>query len=354
MTRFLHRGSRKAGETPGTPTYVGRERDADVTISRFEYDEKSVHRERLDAPEASFSSLESGRVSWINVDGVHDAEKIDRLGGGFGLHPLLVEDIVHTGQRPKVDDYDSHLFIVLRMLRWNAETEEIDDEQVSVVLGSSWVLSFQEREGDVFDPIRDRLTSNRGRIRKFGPDYLAYALIDAVVDHYFSILEILGDRIDALGEEMTINPRREDLETIRHLKRELLFMRKSVWPLREVLGSLQRDESRLFGESASPYLRDLYDHTIQIIDTVETFRDMVSGLMDVYLSSISNRMNEVMKVLTIIATIFIPLSFVAGLYGMNFDFMPELKWRYGYFGALGLMLAVGAGMLLYFRRKRWL
>ncbi len=354
MPRFTHRGSEKAGQAPGTPVYVGKDREAPVTVSRFDYDEEGVHRETLDSPEAALVSRTSTRRSWINVDGVHEAEIIHRLGEGFGLHPLVIEDILHTGQRPKAEDYGSHLFIVLRMLRWDAELEEIGEEQVGLVLGPSWVLTFQERAGDVFDPIRERLLSDRGRVRKLGCDYLAYALIDAVVDHYFSILETLGDRIEALGEDMTENPKREDLDSIRHMKRELLFMRKSVWPLREVLGSIQRDESELVKEATRPYLRDVYDHTIQIIDTVETFRDMVSGLMDLYLSSISNRMNEVMKVLTIIATIFIPLSFVAGLYGMNFLFMPELQWRYGYFAILGVMLAIGGGMLMYFRRRKWL
>jgi len=354
MARFIRTGSKKAGQVPGTAVYVGEKRADEVLVSRFEYDESDVRQDRLASVEECLPSHESSQISWINVDGVHDVEKIQRIGEGFNLHPLIIEDIVHTGQRPKVEEYDSILFIILRMLRWSEKSEQIDDEQVSVVLGPSWVVSFQERAGDVFDPIRERIQSNRGRIRKLSSDYLAYALIDAVVDHYFSILETLGDRIEALGEEMAENPKREDVQSIRHLKRELLFMRKSVWPLREVLGSIQRDESDLVRESTRPYLRDVYDHTIQIIDTVETFRDMVSGLMDLYLSSISNRMNEVMKVLTIIATIFIPLSFVAGLYGMNFAFMPELQWRYGYFAALGLMFAMGGGMLYYFRRRRWL
>jgi magnesium transporter len=330
MGRFFHKGSQKVGQIPGTPVYVGQEREARVTVTRFEYDEADLSRDMLTAPEEALPSLKSATTSWINVDGVHDVEQIQQIGAGFGLHSLVIEDIVHTGQRPKVEDYESHLFVVLRMLRWSEETEQIDDEQVSLVLGPTWVLSFQEREGDVFDPVRERLVSNRGHIRKRRADYLAYALIDAVVDHYFSILETLGERIESLGEEMTENPKREDLQAIRHLKREL------------VEGSTR------------PYLRDVYDHTIQIIDTVETFRDMVSGLMDVYLSSISNRMNEVMKVLTIIATIFIPLSFVAGLYGMNFAFMPELQWRFGYFAILGVMFMIGVGMLFYFRRRKWL
>ena len=354
MARFTRRGSQKAGETPGTVTYVGEAREADVVISRFEYDEEDVSRDILSSPDAASSARTTGKVSWINVDGVHDIEKIQSVGEGFDLHPLVIEDIAHTGQRPKIEEYGSSLFIVLRMLRWNDEADEIDDEQVSLVLGPSWVLSFQEREGDVFEPIRGRLLSNRGRIRRLGADYLVYSLIDAVVDHYFAVLEILGERVEDLGEDMTENPKHGDLDAIRHLKRELLFMRKSIWPLREVLAGIQREESDLVGEATSPYLRDVYDHTIQIIDTVETLRDMVSGLMDLYLSSVSNRMNEVMKVLTIIATIFIPLSFIAGLYGMNFDFMPELHWKYGYFAVLGVMLAAGVGMLLFFRRRRWL
>ena len=354
MARFIRRGSHKVGQMPGTPVYVGERREAEVTVSRFEYDASEIRQDVLDPAEKAVAPIDATKSAWINVDGVHDVDRIQTFRDGFDLHPLIVEDIVHTGQRPKAEIYDSQLFVVLRMLRWSQEAGQIDDEQVSLVLGPSWVLSFQERQGDVFDPLRERLLSNRGRIRKQGPDYLAYALIDAVVDHYFSILETLGDRIESLGEEMTENPKREDLQTIRHLKRELLFMRKSVWPLREVLSGLQRDESELIQESTRPYLRDVYDHTIQIIDTVETFRDMVSGLMDVYLSSISNRMNEVMKVLTIIATIFIPLSFVAGLYGMNFAFMPELQWRFGYFAVLGVMFAIGVGMLLYFKRKKWL
>lgn len=354
MARFIHRSAKKIGQTPGTPVYVGAVKEDAVSIETLEYDASDVARKQGVSPDDCRIARDSGTQWWINVDGVHAVDTVQQMGDIFDLHPLAVEDIVHTGQRPKVEDYESHLFVVLRMLRWNEHAEQIDDEQVSLAVGPSWVLSFQERVGDVFDPIRDRLLSNKGRIRKLGSDYLAYALIDAVVDHYFTILETLGERIESLGEDMTENPKREDLAAIRHLKRELLFMRKSVWPLREVLGSIQRDESELVRESTRPYLRDVYDHTIQIIDTVETFRDMLSGLMDLYMSSVSNRMNEVMKVLTIIATIFIPLSFFAGLYGMNFVFMPELQWRYGYFAVLGFMLAVAGGMLLYFRRRKWL
>ncbi len=354
MARFVRRDSRTTGQMPGVPIYVGPPKQAAVTMSVFAYNEDWIDHSKAASVTECCAEREPGTVAWINIDGVHEVDLIQSIGSHFKLHPLAVEDIAHTGQRPKADDYDDQVFIVLRMLRWDDQAMQVIDEQVSIALGSTWVISFQETYGDVFDPVRERLQTSRGRIRKAGADYLAYVLIDAIVDHYFSILEILGDRIESLSEEMTENPRREDLAAIRHLKRELLFMRKSVWPLREVLGTLQRDASPLLQPATLPYLRDVYDHTIQIIDTVETFRDMVSGLMDVYLSTISNRMNEVMKVLTIIATIFIPLSFVAGLYGMNFVFMPELQWRYGYFAALGLMALIGGGMLLFFKRKKWL
>jgi magnesium transporter len=352
MTRFLRKSSEKSGQTPGTAVYVGASKSHDVALERFLFDADDLTHEIDVSPAAA--GPQAGAVLWLNVDGVHNVPVIEQLGESFGLHPLAVEDIVHTGQRPKVDEYPHHVFLVLRMLRWNDDLDEIDDEQVSLAIGDGWVVSFQERVGDVFDPIRTRLSSNRGRVRRMGADYLAYVLVDAIVDHYFVVLETLGERIEALGESIADDVDGETMTSIRRLKKELLFMRKSVWPLREVISSLQRDHGDWIGKSTLPYLRDLYDHTIQIIDTVETYRDMVSGLMDLHMSTMSQRMNEVMKVLTIIATIFIPLSFVAGVYGMNFRYMPELMWRYGYFGALGLMLAIAVGMLVYFKRKKWL
>lgn len=352
MTRFLRRSSEKSGQTPGTAVYVGTSKSHDVTLEQFVFDADNLAHEIDLSPTAA--APRDGEILWLNIDGVHDVPVIEQLGGNFDLHPLAVEDIVHTGQRPKVEEYPHHVFLVLRMLRWNETSDEIDDEQVSLVIGDRWVLSFQERTGDVFDPIRSRLLSNRGQVRRMGADYLAYALVDAIVDHYFAVLETLGERIESLGERIAEDVDGKEMVSIRQLKKELLFMRKSVWPLRELISSLQRDHGDWIGDATLPYLRDLYDHTIQIIDTVETYRDMVSGLMDLHMSTMSQRMNEVMKVLTIIATIFIPLSFVAGVYGMNFRHMPELGWRYGYFGALGLMLAVAVGMLVYFKRKKWL
>jgi magnesium transporter len=281
---------------------------------------------------------------------VHRADILEAVGAQADLHPLVIEDIHNTYQRPKVEDYEQYLYIVLKMISWDEAANEIRGEQVSLVLGKNFVLSFKEDPGDIFDPIRTSLREGKGRIRKQGPDYLAYALLDQVVDHYFIVLENLGEKIEDLEEELVTNPDAATLQTIHHLKRELIFLRKSVWPLREAISSLERWESPLLQPDTLVYLRDVYDHNIQVIDTIETFRDM----LDIYLSSVSNRMNEVMKVLTIIATIFIPLTFIAGIYGMNFTNMPELGWPMGYFMIWGLMIVIFIGMLIFFKRKGWL
>jgi magnesium transporter len=292
---------------------------------------------------------------WVDVDTVDDPHVLDQLGHRFGLHPLVLEDIRSTDQRPKVEDYEGYLYVVLRMLRHVDGEEDLLDEQVSLVLGPSFVLSFQTgREGDVFDPVRERLRTAKGPLRKLGADYLAYALIDAIVDHCFLLLERVGDRVEDLGDEMVQDPQRKTLADLHRLKRELLFLRKSVWPLRDVIARLERGESALFQEHTLVYLRDVHDHAIQVADRIDTYRDMLAGMFEIYLSSQSNRMNEVMKVLTIIATIFMPLTFIAGVYGMNFRFLPEVEWRYGYAFALGLMALVALAMLLYFKRRNWL
>ena len=293
-------------------------------------------------------------VTWINIDGLQEVGIIEKIGAHFGIHPLVLEDILHTGQRPKAEDLGDYLFVVLRMLYYDEREDVMISEQVSLLLGPNYVISFQERGGDVFNPIRERIRNSKGHIRKGGADYLAYALLDAIVDHYFVILEKLGEKIESLEEELVTNPTPETLQTIHTLKRELIFLRKSVWPLREVISGLEREASPLITEPTGIYLRDVYDHTIQVIDTIETYRDMVSGMLDIYLSSVSNRMNEVMKVLTIIATIFIPLTFIAGIYGMNFKYMPELEWHWGYFLVLLVMTIIIAFMVFHFKRKKWL
>ena len=256
-------------------------------------------------------------------------------GSATDFHPLVLEDILNTDQRPKMEEYGDYLYIVLKMLHDKGKGNQIEAEQVSLVLGPNFVFSFQESGGDVFDQIRERLRTGKGRLRKMGADYLAYTLVDAIVDYYFVILEKLGERIELLEEELVAHPRTETLKEIHTLKREMIFLRKAVWPLREVISGLQRGESPLVQKTTGIYLRDVYDHTIQVIDTIETFRDMLSGVLDIYLSSVSNRLNPVMKVLTIIATVFMPLTFLAGVYGMNFKYMPELEWRWGYPVALG-------------------
>ncbi len=280
---------------------------------------------------------------------------IEKLGDCFGIHRLVTEDLMSVVQRPKVEDYGGYLFIVLKMLGYDESSENVVPEQVSLVVGRNYLLSFQEGiKGDVFHLIRDRLRAGRGKIRKMGVDYLAYSLLDALVDGYFVILERLGDRIDLLEEELIARPGRHLVEQLYQLKRELLFLHKAVWPLREVISSLVRRESPLIRESTAPYLRDVYDHVVQAIDSVEIYRDMLSTMLDLYLSSVSNRMNEIMKVLTVIATIFMPLTFLAGVYGMNFKYMPELDWKYGYLFAWTVMIAIGIGMGYYFKRKKWL
>jgi magnesium transporter len=325
-----------------------------VKITCIDYYGDYFQEKHVETIEEVFQFSDTSTTTWINLDGIHQLDLIEKLGKHFKIHPLVLEDIVNTGQRPKMEDFGDYLFIVLKMLHYDEEKNETKTEQVSLILSSKFVLSFQENEGDVFDPIRERIRSDRGRIRKMGADYLAYSLIDAIVDNYFMVLEKIGEEIEEIEDELVKNPTPEVLHTIHHLKRELIFLRKSVWPLREVISRLERWESPLIDKSIDIYLRDVYDHTIQVIDALETFRDMLSGMLDIYLSSVSNRMNEVMKVLTIIATIFIPLTLVAGIYGMNFKYMPELESPWGYPMVYMIMLAISAVMLVYFRRKKWL
>jgi len=351
--RLIKRRAKKAGEPPGTLVYVGEKKVEKVRISYIDYDEQNFQEKEISKIEECFPFKATPTVTWINIDGLHEVEIIEKLGTQFEVHPLILEDILHTEQRPKYEDFDKYIFIVLQMLSFNEELGAVESEQVSLILGANFVISFQERMGDVFEPIRDRIRNAKGRIRKMGPDYLAYALIDAIVDSYFAILEKIGEKIELMEEELVSNPTEKTLQQIHNMKREMISLRRSVWPLREVISGVQRSESSVIKELTEIYLRDVYDHTIQIIDTIESFRDMVSGMLDIYLSSISNKMNAVMKVLTIIATIFIPLTFVAGIYGMNFKYMPELDWRWGY-GAVWLVMIVVAGiMMVYFRRKKW-
>lgn len=354
MARFSKLSSKKAGLPPGTMVYIGEKEARKGKISILNYDEE--HVEEKETRTAEESSQYAGRpgVTWINVVGLHDLHLIESFGKQFGLHPLILEDIVNTEQRPKMEDYDDYIFIVIKMLYYDERNNRIAVEQISLILGPNYLLTFQEKEEDVFNPVRERINNGKSRTRKTKVDYLAYALIDAIVDNYFIILEKLGEKIELLEEELVRDPKPATLHEIHHLKQEMIILRKSVWPLRELISGLERNESSLIRESTNVFLRDVYDHTIQVIDTIETFRDMVSGMIDIYLSSISNRMNAIMKVLTVIATIFIPLTFIAGVYGMNFKRMPELEWSWGYPAVLLLMAAVAIAMVAYFKKHKWL
>jgi len=352
--KFIKRRSVKAGLPPGSLVHIGETPAEAVSIELIAYNPEAVKEQRFSTVDACLPHLGGAGISWVNVEGVHNVDIIRHLGQQYALHPLVLEDIVNTVQRPKIEDYDGYLFIVLRMLRSNG-TGEFTSEQLSIILGPGHIFTFQEGlQGDVFDGVRERIRNGKGKIRGMGADYLAYALIDAIVDSYFSVLEDLGERIVNLEEELTTLPDSNTLQVINEIKKEIIFLRKAVWPLREAVSFLERGDSELLSDATRVYFRDVYDHTVQVIDTVETYRDLLSGMFDLYLSSISNRTNEIMKFLTVIGTIFMPLTFLVGVYGMNFKHMPELDWRNGYFMLWGVMLALAVGMGIYFRRKRWL
>ncbi len=351
-------GAKTSDLPAASPSPAGERQAEKPKITIIDYDEQHYQEAEVKAAAECFVFKEKPTVTWINIDGLHQIDILEKLGACYGIHPLVLEDIL-SDQRPKIEDYDDYIFIVLKMLYYNENGDEdlgdskIDFDQVSIILGPNFIISFKEKEVDVFNPLRDRLRTSKGRIRKQGADYLAYSMIDAIVDHYFVIMEKLGDRFEDLEDAVVANPEPGILPDIYNLKRDMLFLRKSVWPLREAISKMQRMDSHLVSEATKIYLRDVYDHTIQVIENIETFRDMSASLLETYLSSLSNKLNEVIKVLTIISTIFIPLTFLAGLYGMNFRYMPELESTWGYPAVLILMMLVVVTMLTYFRKKGW-
>ena len=354
MPRFIKRQLKNAGSSPGTLVHVGEQKVEETRITLIDYDDAHLEEKVIDGIEEAFPLKDLPTVTWINIDGLHEIDIIEKVGQHFNIHPLVLEDIVNTGQRPKTEEFEDVIYVILKMLHYNENAEKISSEQFSLVLGPNFLISFQEIQGDVFRTVRERIRKPKTRIRKAGCDYLAYALIDAIVDHYFVILEALGDKIEDLETELLDYPTRDTLEIIHEMKREMIYLRKQIWPIREMINSLVKGESSLLNESTSLYFRDVYDHTIQIIDTIESYRDILGGMLDIYLSTMGNRMNEVMKVLTIIATIFIPITFIAGVYGMNFKFMPELDWRWGYFMVWGIVVVVVGIMIAFFKKKQWL
>lgn len=341
-------------QVPGTPVFVGTRRRETTVLDAFVYDTNTL-RELQDVGVAACRELVDGPgVTWVNVSGVHDVALLEQIADRFALHPMTLEDIANTSQRPKWEEFPGYGFLAIKMLDFDPVADAVRMEHVSLILGPNWVLTFLEDEGDVFDGIRERLRSHCGRARDMGADYLAYTLIDMVVDHYFLTVERIGDRVEVFDERLLTDPQPGDIRSLHHYKRNLMVLRRAVWPLREVGAAIAKSETQLLSDDVRLFWRDLYDHVVQVIDMVETSRDILSSMHDTYLSSLSNRMNEVMKVLTIISTIFIPLTFIAGIYGMNFEHMPELHWKEGYPFVWALMIGISVLLLFYFRRRRWL
>ena len=351
--KFIKTVTRELDLLSGEMVHLGEKKIEDLRITVIDYDEGQIQEKEIKSMEEYIPYEKKPTVTWVNVDGINNVEVIEKIGKHFKLHDLTLEDILNTGQHPMLEDFGDYIFLVLKMIYCDGKDSDIIVEHTSLLVGQNFVISLQEGRGDVFDPVRKRIRLGKGRIRKMGPGYLAYALIDAIVDNYFAVLQKIGEEIEFLEEEIINTPSTDTLRKIYNLKRELLFLRKSIWPLREVISSMQREEFLLIKEAAGIYLRDVYDNLIQVIDTIETFRDMLCGILEIYMSSNSNKMNEIVKVLTIISTIFIPLSFIASIYGMNI-LMPEKDYPWTYPVVIVVMLLIGISMVIHFRKKRWL
>ena len=351
--RLIKKRGKKLGAAPGTLVHIGEVSSQDTHVQAIFYDQQTLTENGITQLADCHNLAAEGQTSWINIDGLHHPEVIRELGELYKLHPLVQEDILNTDHRPKIEVHPDYLYIVIKVLQFDESSRSLRSEQLSLIVGDDYLLSFQEHSSPLFETIRERLRAGR-RLRTMGPDYLAYALIDVVVDNYFLLLEKFGDAIEDLEDQLLVTPDPETLRRIHHFKREMLLLKKMVWPLREVLSSLSRDESVILSQEIRLYLRDVYDHTLHIMDDVDTLRDLLSGMLDLYMSSTSHRMNEVMKMLTLFASIFMPLTFIAGVYGMNFDYMPELDWQWGYPAVMVAMGTTAAGLFFYFKWRRWL
>ncbi len=354
------KSTKALNQAPGTLTYIGRKESAETKLEVIDYSKDSFERYLSTNPEDAFNFENEDKTTWINIDGLSNTTEIEKLGKYYDLHPLIMEDLVNTNQRPKIDEFQDYIFVVVKMLYFPKEATDKNNgdlivEHVSLVMGKDYVLTFQEAGGDVFDNVRDRLEHSKGRIRTNKSDYLLFCLLDAIIDQYFEVVDLIGDKIEQLEENLFQSEPNDDITfEIQELKRTILRIRRAVFPLREVLSRLEKLDSILIEDKTRNYFRDIYDHILQVSENIDIYREMTRGLMDMYMTTISNKMNEVMKVLTIIATIFIPLTFIAGIYGMNFEFMPELTWKYSYFVLLGVMFLVFLLMIYYFKRKKWL
>lgn len=355
--RYLSRrptSKKSLNQAPGTVTYVGNKEKTETKLDVIDYSAENYERYISKTPEDAFKFEAENNITWINIDGLSNTKEIEKVGKYYELHPLIIEDIVNTNQRPKIDEYHDYFFIVAKMLYRNKEGT-LEHEHISIVLGKNYVLTFQEAGGDVFDGVRDRLAKAKGRIRSRGADYLVFALLDAIVDNYFIVMEEISEKIEDIEDRLlSVQPTDEITFEIQELKKTMLRIRRAVFPLREVVSRLEKVDGGLIDEQTVHYIRDLYDHIIQVSENIDVYREMAWGLMDMYMTTISYKMNEVMKVLTIMASIFIPLTFLAGIYGMNFSNMPELEWEYGYPTLLIIMFLLFSGMIFYFKRKHWL
>jgi magnesium transporter len=354
VARLIKNKPKKIGLDPGSLVYVGDKEKQPITITLFDYKSDHFIEKTVLSIEDLLEYKRTETTSWINIDGVHEVDILEKIGKYFDIHPLTLEDILNTNQRPKLDEYPNYLYIVLRMFFLNEKDKSLKNEQVSLILTKNIVITFLEDVGDVFGPVRERLRKSATKLRESGTDYLAYALIDSIVDSYFHILEKIGEEVEGLEDSLVLKPNKNDLQAIHMLRREMILLRRAIWPLREVVSAMQRNENEFIEDKTRVYLRDVYDHTIQVIDTIESYREMVVGMLDTYLSSTSNKLNEVMKVLTVISTLFIPLTFLAGVYGMNFRHFPELGYDWMYpWGFWTLTLFVVLGMAVFFKRKNW-
>jgi len=354
MSDSLRSASRKAGLPPGSLVHVGEVRETQTRISIVDYNKDILEEQTVESIEQILQCRERDTVTWVNIEGLGNVELIGAIGEQFNIHPLVLEDILNTHQRPKLEEYEDYLYCVLKGISLAENVFAVDYEQISILILKDFVFTFKEKQDEIFEPVKRRLRSSKGHFRSQGADYLAYVILDTIVDSYFTLQDSLDDIVDSVEENLLTDPTAETLATIQEVKRELIFIRRSISPLREMLNAILRSESPLIEEKTLIYFRDISDHVLRISESIESSRDMVAGLLDIYITSISNKMNEIMKVLTVFASIFIPLTFIAGIYGMNFEYMPELKWKWAYPVLWAAFIAIPVILLVYFKKKKWL